>query len=361
LTPKRIWTLTINVNVPGAVIYVDNVQVQGNRAQVAGGVHNVRVHADGYLDFVGPVTVSGHQTFSVQMRQQLFPLAIRVNVPGAMILVDGVQLAGPTSVPGGAHNLQVTAPGYKDYVTVINVGSPMSLDVALQPNPQMFPLTLRVNVAGALVILDGAQVIGTQNVLPGSHTVQVTAPGFKDYATVLNVAGPMTVDVALQPAGMLLSVNANVANAQVTINNIAKGPVPYAESLPPGNYTVRVSANGFNDYITTVALNQPLNLNAQLERPLAPPMLTIVISPAFLDPDVKANDPQGLVKIYVDNRRLNPNQQLDQIIVSPGRHRIRVASGALSVQLPDQDFQPGMTYIVELSMGLGLRATRGGQ
>jgi hypothetical protein len=359
--PKRIWTLTVNVDVPGAIIYVDNDLVQGNRVQVSGGAHNVKVHADGYFDFVGPVTVTGNQAFSVQMRPQLFPLSIRVNVAGAAVVVDGARVAGPTNVSSGTHNVQVTAPGFQDYVTVVNVASPMNLDVVLQPQARMFPLAIRVNVAGAIVMVDGVQVAGPQRVPAGSHEVQVTAPGFSDYFSTVNVAGPMAVDVALQPAGMLLTVNANVVGALVTVNNVAKGAAPYAEALPPGNYTVRVSANGYNDYITTVSLNQPMTLNAQLERPLGPPLLTFVFAPTFLDPDVKANDPQGSVKIFVDNRRVNPNQQLDQVAVSPGRHRIRVASGAFSVQLGDMDFQAGMSYSIELTMGLGVRAVKVGQ
>ena len=83
--PKKIWTLTVAVNAPNAVVFVDNVPAPGGVAKVTGGGHNVKVHADGYFDFNGPVMVSGNMTFPVTLAPQGFPLTIRVAAPGARV------------------------------------------------------------------------------------------------------------------------------------------------------------------------------------------------------------------------------------------------------------------------------------
>ena len=232
-TPKKIWLLTVAVNASNAVIYVDNVQLPGNATRVTGGPHNVKVVADGYLAFNGPVVVTRDQTFTV--------------------------------------NLQPAQP----------------------VQPVGFPLTIRVNVRDAAVFVDGVQVQGVPVVPYGQHTVQVSANGYQDYSTVVNVAGPMALDVMMTPMGFLLTVSANVPNAQVTVNNMRKGAVPYSEYLPPAVYTVRVSARGFVDYVATVSLDRPLSINVPLQPALLPSTLSFVIPAPFLDPDSRAGRPAG--------------------------------------------------------------------
>jgi hypothetical protein len=415
--PKKIWDLTVTVNAPNAVVYVDNVLAPGGRTKVAGGAHNVKVHADGYFDFNGPVVVNGSMTFPVQLAPQGFPLTIRVSVPGARVFVDGTEVTGTVPlVTPGAHGVQVTAPGFQDYNGTVNVAAPMSFDVALQPalsllvnvnvpnasisvdnvplqgnvahvsrgphglsvhadgyldwngtvnvlnnmtfsvrlNPAGIPLIIRVSAPGASIFVDGADVTGTiPGVSRGPHSIRVTAPGFQDYNSAVNVNAPLTLDVVLQAAGLLLTVNANVNNAMVSVNNTPKGPVPYSEYLPAGTYTIRVSADGYTDYVANVPLNRAVNLSVQLSPANA--VLAFVIPPMFRDPDTRQGDPRGQVRIYIDNNLVNPNREMERIPIAPGRHSIRIASGAFSMQLGNLDVQPGLSYIVELSMDLRVR------
>jgi hypothetical protein len=296
LLPRKIWSLTIDVNVPGATIFVDNVRLNGNAVRVIGGPHNVTVEADGYFDFSGSVVVTANQTFTVQLQPRGFPLMIRVNVPSATVLIDGADVSG--IVP---------------------------------------------------------------NVSRGSHTIEVTAPGYRPYQTVVNVAAAMSIDVVLQTAGFLLTVNANVPNASVTVNNLAKGGVPYSEYLPPGPYTLRVSAPGFTDYIANISLTRAIAMNVQLQRQPFPPTLSFVIPPAYLDPDMRPGDPRSQVRIYVDDQLVNPRREMERIQVEPGRHRIRVASGAFSIQIGEMDLLPGTSYAFELSMDWKIRTMRSPQ
>lgn len=423
LLPKKIWDLTITVNVPNASLYVDNVLIQGNTTKVAGGAHNLKVHADGYADFNGPVTVNGNMTYAVRLNPLAFPLTIRVAAQNARIFVDGRDVTGMLpSVPPGSHTLQVTAPGYQDYNATVNVNGPLSLQIAMQPawslminvnvpnaaiaidnvplsgnvaqvaggahtltvhadgyadytgslnvngnmtfavrlNPLGVALTIRVAAQNATVSIDGNNVSGTAPLVAmGSHTIRVTAPGYQDYNATVNVTAPMSLDVALQPAGFPLTVTTNVSNATISVNNVAKGNAPYAEILPPGTYTVRASADGYSDYVASVALNQATTVNVQLKPQMS--FITFVIPPIFKANDLRPNDPQGLVKIYVDNALVNPNRELERIAVLPGRHRIRIASGAFSVQLGDMAIDPGMIYTIELSLNLQVQSTQASQ
>jgi len=231
--PKRIWTLTVVVNVPGAVIFVDNQQLPGNQTRVPGGAHNVQVMADGYLTFNASVMMNGDQTFPV--------------------------------------NLQPVPPA----------------------QPAGFPLSINVNVPDAAVFVDGVQVQGVPIVAPGPHSVQVAAPGYQDYSTSVNVMRPLTLNVVLNP----------------------------------------------------------------LDRPST---LTFVIPRPYLDPDMHPDDPRSAVRIFIDGMLVNPHSELERIAVQPGRHRIRVASGAFSVELGDMEVRPRTNYVLELGMDVKVRVSREG-
>jgi PEGA domain len=237
--PKAIWTLTVVVNVPGAVIYVDNQQLPGNQMKVPGGLHNVKVMADGYLAFNGPVNVRGDTTFPVNL-----------------------QAAAPPPPP-----------------------PPM--------RPAGYPLSVFVNVPSAAVFIDGAQTQGTAIVSPGPHTVQVAAPGYQGYSTTVNVRGPLTLNVPLYPI-------------------------------------------------------------------VLPSTLSFVIPQPYHDPELRPEDPRSEVRIFIDGRLVNPHREMERIPVQPGRHRIRVASGAFSVELGDMEIQPGTSYVLELGMDVKVRAMKTG-
>ena len=422
-SPKKIWNLTVTVNAPGAVVYVDNVLAPGGTTKVTGGAHNVKVHADGWFDFNGPVVVNGDVTFPVTLAPQGYPLTVRVSVPGARVFVDNNEVTGTVPlVPPGAHVIQVSAPGFVAYNATINVVAPMSFDVVMQPglslmvnvnvpnasisvdnvpiqgniafvsrgphslnvhvdgyldwngmvnvlnsmtfpvrmNPAGFPLAIRVGAPGASVFVDGANVTGTVPAVGGgSHAIRVSAPGFQDYNSVVTVNGPLTLDVVLQSAGLLLTVNANVANATVSVNNTPKGPVPYSEFLPAGTYAVRVSAEGYTDFAANIPLNKAVNLAVQLTPAVS--TLALFIPPNLRDPDMRQGDSRGQVRIFVDNTLVNPNRELDRIPIAPGRHAVRVTSGAFSMQVGDLVVQPGLSYVLELSVDLRVRTFTSGQ
>ena len=295
-TARKIWDLTVAVNAPNAMIWVDNIPVNGNTIKVAGGPHNVKVHADGYFDFNGPVVVTGNQTFNVQLQPQGFPITIRVNVPDAAVLLDGNDVTG--TVPYAS---------------------------------------------------------------PGSHDLRVHADGFRPYQATVTITRPTTLDVQLQRLpGFPLTVNANVPNATVLLNNVPKGGTPYTESLPPGGYALRVTAPGYIDFTATITLTRPMTMNVQLQRQALPPTFTVVIPSAYVNTEQGPGD-RNRIRIFVDDQQVNARGDAQTFTVPPGRHRIRVASGALSVQVGDVDMQPGASYSFELSMDLRVTVLRAGQ
>lgn len=292
----RTYDLTIIVDAFSAEIWVDNARIAGNVARVAPGMHTVRVRADGAYDWVETVNVTADRTLVVRLKPRTYPLTIRVNVPGAVALVDGVPVYGSVAT-----------------------------------------------------------------VSAGTHSVRVYAEGYEDYVTSLSVAAPMVIDVVLEPSGYLLAVNANVKTARVTVNGVSRGTVPFAEYLPPGTYTVKVSARGYTDYVASIALDGPVTLTASLSQ-VQPgggtAWLSFVLPQEFQDPELREREAVESIRLYVDGRLANPRREVERIPVPAGRHSIRIASGAFSVQVGEIEFFAGTSYTFELAMDVSIRGER---
>ena len=348
--PKKIWDLRVVVNAPNAVVYVDNVPAPGGFTKVAGGAHNVKVHADGYFDFNGPVVVTGNVTFPVTLTPQGFPLTIRVAAPGAQVFLDGANVTGTIPmVSAGAHQIQVTANGFLPYATTVNVMAPMSFDVAMQP---ALNLVVSVNVPSAQISVDNAPIMGNRAfVSPGPHSLTVHADGYQDWSGMVNVQRSMTFAVRLNPAGFPMTIRVATPGASVFVDGAnVTGTYP---AVAPGPHQVRVTAPGYMDYSAMVNVTGPFVMDVVLQS--ANSVLSFVIPPGFLDPDVRPGDPRGQVRIFIDNQLVNPNLSLSNITVLPGSHTIRVSSGAFSAQMGNFVVQPGQSYVIQLSMGLSVQ------
>jgi nitrogen fixation protein len=345
--------VTINVGVPGALIFVDGAQIAGNAAMLLPGNHSIRVTASGYLDYVTTVNVTGPIVLNAQLKSAGHQVTINTGVPGALIFVDGAQIAGnAVMLLPGNHSVRVTASGYLDYVTTVNVTGPIVLNAQLKAAG--YQVTINTNVVDPAIYVDGAPIAGNSVVLlPGNHSLRITAQGYQDYNTTLKVAGPMQVNAQLAIAGFLLTVTSDVRGASVSINNAVKGTVPYSEYLPPGTYMIAVAAPGYMNYVTSVALNGPMTVDAQLVSS-APATVSFIIPREFLDKNNK--DPHGQIKILVDGKVVSVRGDPKSIKVQPGQHTIEVTSGGLTVQTASFDFAPGASYSVELFMELQMKA-----
>ncbi len=295
------------------------------------------------------------------LKARVFDLTIVVDVFGADISVDAAPLNGTVaSVAAGAHEVRVRAEGYYDFFETVNVAADRT--IVVQMRTRTYPVTIRVSVPNAAIFVDGRQIAGNvATVNSGSHTLRVAADGYEDSLTSINVAAPMVIDAVLERAGHLLAVTANVKSARVIVNGISRGTVPYSEYLPPGAYTIKVSARGYSDYIASITLDGPVTITANLTQGgvgAGSAFLSFVLPPEFLDPDSRDKDAGDPIRIYVDGRLANPKRELEKIPVSPGRHMIRIASGAFSVQIGEIEFFPGTSYAFELVMDIGVRAER---
>ena len=223
--------------------------------------------------------VADFQTRSRVVAPSTGTLVVNVNPNGANVSLDGVLIGrGDTrrTVPAGQYTVRVSLGGFQDFQQAITVQGGQTVTVNADLRSIAVNGTLEVNVSpnGANVSIDGV-LIGrgdTTRVLPaGQYTLRVSAAGFQDFQQTVNIQNGQTTraNVTLQP---IQQVNGNLqiiapAGSNVSIDGVLIARGNTNRVLPAGQYTVRVTLNGFQDFqqVVNVQAGQITTVQANLQ------------------------------------------------------------------------------------------------
>ncbi len=337
--------LTIQANPANAAIFIDNAQIKGNATVITLGTHSVKVTAPGYIDFTTAVNVTGNMTLPVTLQAATVALTIQANPGNAVIFIDNGQIKGNVAtVTLGTHTVKLSAPGYIDFTTSVNVTAAMTLPVTLQP--ATVALTIQANPANAAIFIDNGQIKGnTATVTLGTHTVKVSAPGFIDFTTSINVTAATTLPVTLQAATAALTIQTNPSNAAIFVDNgQIKGNTA---TVILGTHMVKVSAPGYIDFTTSVNVTAAMTLPVTLQPAFA--SLTVNLPAGNINPDLKGGHWSQII-IWIDGAQ----QKGNTVQVLPGKHLVRITSGGMQVEM-NYDFQAGQNVTFEPTMMLNIK------
>lgn len=269
--------LSIICNVTGARVYL-NGELAGYTkptfsALLKPGTYRVRITMERYQPFETVISMSsGPLNLPVNLvpeggviqRPGRFNLTVSSNVAGAQVFVNNAPVGtAPLSmqVDRGNYSVRVSAPGYQDYLASVNVSGPTAVNAVLQGN--LFQLAVNSNVAGAQVFVNNALVGSAPYVgsfAPGSYALRVSAPGYTDASTVVNLNRNETVTLMLQSSfvSVRVVIPARFLDRDDRDNrdNRGRGPVrlfvdgqPQNDldfSVPAGRHSVRITSGSFS-------------------------------------------------------------------------------------------------------------------
>ncbi|MBI5480547.1 MAG: PEGA domain-containing protein [Deltaproteobacteria bacterium] len=293
----------------GAKVTVDNVAVGAIPAtvEVAAGRHQVVVTKDGYNTYSEWVDVGEAERRTVvivmvRLAPKTGTLVVSADVPGVEVYVDGARCDGVPCVmtlPEGPHMVEVrsgTLQPFRQQVTVI-AGQQAKVMASLASQiPQTGAIRVHTpGLKGAEVYVDG-ELKGKApgeftGIRPGTHALEVRAPGYKPFEKEIQIRAGDTsyVKVELEklpeakPVGLLV-VKSTVPLAEVFIDGAAFGQAPVRRELPPGRYIVVVQKSGFPEFKREVMLVQGQTLEVVAEMKavgrimvMAPPGAAIIL------------------------------------------------------------------------------------
>lgn len=217
LAPGRI---TIQTRPPGAQVFVDDERVARGSAPLTvplrPGRHRVRAVQRGMLPVEREIEVAPGAARVEQMALEQLSIIVVTTVPAdAAIRPAQTPRTVATGrlrmeVLHGTHEFHISRPGYEPQTVEVEVppGETVTRQVVLSRGAQRATLSIRSNVAGASISLDGlviASVAQTptgpaviaREVPPGEHLLVAERSGYRAVATRVQVARGQHVEVAL--------------------------------------------------------------------------------------------------------------------------------------------------------------------
>lgn len=168
---KYVAQLTIEINEPGAEVFIDNEKIDTSKlpgpVTVQVGERRVRAVKPGFAEANESVQVAGGGSGKVSLK--LLPLAktgrVNISVVGpsnAVVKVDGVErgpapYAGNVAVTGEPHQFSAEAPGYvtATQTAPVTEGSALNLVLQLSPEQEKGKLLVIAKPEGATIEIDG--------------------------------------------------------------------------------------------------------------------------------------------------------------------------------------------------------------
>ncbi|MCX7023512.1 MAG: PEGA domain-containing protein [Spirochaetes bacterium] len=336
------------------------------------GNRTITVTKAGFQDFVQTLKVTNNPiTLNVNLvpKGAVAPppqvlkhvLTVNANVNGAQVILNNIQ-AGitpfQTNLAPGSYSLVVRANGYSDYSQNLTINGNTTVNAMLQA--MTAPLSINVNVPGAEIWLNGGrygQASGntfSAAVPPGSYALTVRAAGYTDYNTQINVmpGSGYSASVTLQPATAPLSLTINVAGAEIFLNGSSIGRAQgqqFATQVMPGTYALTIRAVGYADFNAQINVMPGSGYAGNINLQFALANFQFTVPAAILNPEMKGN-PWSQVRLYIDG---GPQKDFRGQLL-PGRHVIRVVSGAIQIETT-VDIVAGGNYTFELGAMLTVK------
>jgi serine/threonine protein kinase/TPR repeat protein len=212
---QEVATLSVRTEPPGASILLDGKppQVPPNTfTHIPFGSHQLSATLENYEPIKQEIQIGPGLSPEIRLQlrpiQEIAALSIKVEQPGASILLDGKPPQVPpntfTRVPLGTHQLSVTLENYEPIKQEIEVRAGMSPEVRLQLRPiqEMAVLSVRTEPPGASILLDGKPPQSPPNTFThvpfGPHQLSAALENYEPVKIDIQVRRGMSPDIHLQ-------------------------------------------------------------------------------------------------------------------------------------------------------------------
>lgn len=258
----------------------------GDHWLLRAGQRRVQVAAPGYVSFRGELDVTPAQLQTHTITLAKLPGHLRVTLAPAAageLFVDGRshgEVPGvATDVPAGSHEIEVRAPRYLSFATVLEIegkGIEQTLDVTLEPG--WADLRIDSVPGGAEVRIDGELLGATPlsaELLAGRRVVELRRDGYKPWQQTLTVSAGTPInlgEVVLAKADGRLALSSTPNAASVTVDGEYRGRTPLELAMTPDkSHTLRLMKEGYQavEQKVAIASGQQEALRLELSAELA--------------------------------------------------------------------------------------------
>jgi hypothetical protein len=274
-------------------------------------------------------------------------LEVKANIDGALVFVDGEPL-GETPlleiIAAGRHDIVVSRDGFADWSKRI-VLEPDSTAVVTAELKRLAPaLEVRVDVADAVVYVDGKEVgtgavVMVDPVAAGTHRVDVKSPAYGNWSGNVNLSDGRVTPVKVSLRGSLgaIQVSSTPPGALVTVDGSEAGVTPInVEPVKSGSHGIRLSLDGHADFFQAVVVDPGKKVEVKASLTTASGSL-----------DVKPN--VTTAKVYVNGVEVGTGRSAINA-ASPGMYSIRVSAADHTDYLKTVQVEEGKKTTVQAKL-----------
>jgi hypothetical protein len=162
----------------------------------------------------------------------------------------------------GIRRVQLTAPGLRVWTSsvVVNAGVPQTIG-PIAARRRRRARHRQIRAPPGAQVLTGGSFRGitpvTIDLSPGvSHAISVTRAGYAPWTREIfaEAAKESTLDARLAALLVEVRIQGEPADAEVFVNGNSQGKAPASLSLPASRHHIEVRREGYNPYVTDVAL-----------------------------------------------------------------------------------------------------------
>lgn len=376
VTLKEIQYASLNLrgNVPGAKIFIDDVEVGETLREpvvlkkILPGSHELKLTAQGYRQY--RTQINFFEKEEVQRTAELQPaygfVTLRTNPASARLEISGVEQPQTSPVEQlklglGRYTVRISKEGYQTETRTFDVAEDMTLDrsydltpeVTARPVAQTATVVIASPNVGATLYVDDAsqgKISGQAFVLDalpvGRHTLRLALAGYNEWRQPLDAQAGTRYDFepVLQRQVGRLSLLTIPPKAKITIEGIGDFESPRENlELAPGDYTVKFEKEGF------VPLTKPVKVVNGQESRLSFTLEAVQAgAPAVARPQISAINVTAAAgaSVYLDGtlRGVVERDTLRIDTVPPGQHELRVEKPGFKTWQQQVTIEAGVNY-----------------
>ena len=336
------------------------------------GKYNVVAAHKGYETSTTAVQVGTTRNQLIRIALAKLPGRVQVDTQGiaATLTIDG-KVIGP--VPGeypvaaGTRTFELSAPRYLDFNETVEVkGEGESQTFTAKLLPSFSPVTIESKPAGARVAVNGKDVGAaplTTELDAGSHTVSLTATGFRPWETTIQVQANQPQKIGPVELGLpdgTLTIRSAPSGADVAIAGRYRGRTPLTVPLAPGmQHELMVTRAGYEPASRAVPIKagERSGIDVTLKPILGE--VTVRGEPAdarlFVDGEARGSANQTLslpsAELTIEVRREGFDTFSTKVTPQPGIARVV----EYRLQTPDQTRAARVPAVIRAHTGMEMR------
>ncbi len=194
-------------------------------------------------------------------------LLIDVQPVGTRILIDGMlqgvsEEGKPVLIQNllpGMHRVVAQRQDYQSREQDIDITRNVQSRISIVLSPEPGKLTVSTGPVRADVILDGRKVGETPytgDAAPGTHSVKVTARGYKSQEKQITVQANRPVAVSFVFKSVRMTIDGMPAGSGVYVNDDYVGSLPYAGKIGIGGNVIEVRRSGYYSWEKSVSVTE---------------------------------------------------------------------------------------------------------